>query len=243
VALTMEDDSNDSKPFGVFARRKVARVESPRGLEDQHDGAPDASGAAMTQPTGVAGDELIEVGVIVDAYGVRGWIKAVPHAQAGQGADILLRAPRWWLARPVAAGVRGAEDEPPRVVEVLQAKAHSGTVVAQFAGSVERDGAEAFKGCRVSVHRSDFPAPADGEFYWVDLIGLSVENESGDVLGSVVEMFDNGAHPIMRVTMPAADMAAGDEAAAERLIPFIGVYVKQVDQTARKIIVDWQLDY
>ena len=30
---------------------------------------------------------------------------------------------------------------------------------------------------------------------------------------------------------------------AERLIPFVGAYVKTVDQQARRIVVDWETDY
>jgi 16S rRNA processing protein RimM len=55
-------------------------------------------------------------------------------------------------------------------------------------------------------------------------------------------MIDNGAHSIMRVEYPSVGKD-GRPAAAERLIPFVGVYVKTVDQAARRIVVDWEADY
>jgi 16S rRNA processing protein RimM len=35
----------------------------------------------------------------------------------------------------------------------------------------------------------------------------------------------------------------GAERIAERMIPFVSAYVDNVDQSTRRITVDWQLDY
>ena len=88
-------------------------------------------------------------------------------------------------------------------------------------------------------------ALSDNEFYWLDLIGLAVENLQGEQLGVVADLMDNGAHPILRVIKPAADGAQDGEASKtpETLIPFVDHFVKTVDQTAKKITVDWGLDF
>jgi 16S rRNA processing protein RimM len=212
--------------FGAFVRKPAARRV-----------ALDVSGEAATQTAIEAverlPDDAIEVGAIVDAYGLKGWVKVAPHAHAGHGGDAMLAAKRWWL-------VKGREVKSARC---LQSKVHSGTVVAHFAGCNDRDTSYALRGHTVHVSRSDFPKLAsDDEFYWVDLIGLDVVNEAGEALGQVADMIDNGAHSIMRVTFPS-EAKDGSPATGERLIPFVGVFVKTVDQTARKIIVDWGSDY
>jgi len=93
------------------------------------------------------------------------------------------------------------------------------------------------------VLRSDFPKlTGDDEFYWVDLIGLDVVNDADVALGQVAGMIDNGAHSIMRVEFPTTGKD-GSPATGERLIPFVGVFVKSVDQAARRIVVDWGVDY
>jgi 16S rRNA processing protein RimM len=212
--------------FGAFVRRPAARRL-----------AVDVSGDAATQPAIESverlPDDAIEVGAIVDAYGLKGWVKVAPHAHAGHGGDAMLAAKRWWL-------VKGREVKSARC---LQSKVHSGTVVAHFAGCDDRDTSYALRGHTVHVSRSDFPKLAsDDEFYWVDLIGLDVVNEAGEALGQVADMIDNGAHSIMRVTYPS-EAKDGSSATGERLIPFVGVFVKTVDQTARKIVVDWGTDY
>jgi 16S rRNA processing protein RimM len=46
-----------------------------------------------------APDDLIELGRIISAYGVRGWVKIQPHSAQG---TVLRAAPVWWLVAPVA---------------------------------------------------------------------------------------------------------------------------------------------
>ena len=166
------------------------------------------------------------VGYVSGAYGLNGWVRIKPYSNE---ADALLHAKTWWLDKPDLHDV-----------DMMQAKMHSGDVVAKLMGVAGREGAEALKGAAVQIPRSHFPALSGDEFYWVDLIGLAVENLQGELLGQVADMMDNGAHPILRV---AAAKAADDGKVQEILIPFVGQFVKTVDQAAKKITVDWGLDY
>ena len=122
----------------------------------------------------------------------------------------------------------------------MQAKGHGEDVVALLMGMAGRDAAEALKGATVHVRRSHFPLLSDNEFYWVDLIGLVVENLQGEPIGVVSNLMDTGAHPILRVT-PAVSPGQPDQ--KELLIPFVDQFVKTVDQQAKRITVDWQADY
>src|SRR5262249_47251789 len=115
-------------------------------------------------------------------------------------------------------------------------------LVAQAAGITDRNAAEALKGARIYVARSCFPAPAPGEFYWVDLIGSAVSNRDGVALGEVVGLIDTGPHCVLRVRAPATGPAASEAPAddpSERLIPFVEAYVDAVDVPGRRIVVDW----
>jgi 16S rRNA processing protein RimM len=176
--------------------------------------------------------DAVEVGAIVDAYGLKGWVKVAAHAQAGRGGDALLAAKRWWLEK-------GHER---KSAPVVLAKTHGDAVVAQLGGTDDRDAALALRGHRVYVSRDEFPALEADEFYWVDLLGLEVVNEGGEVLGKVASMIDNGAHSVLQVEYPSTGKD-GKPVTGERLIPFVGVYVKSVDQAAKRIVVDWQADY
>lgn len=172
-------------------------------------------------------DDLVLVGHISGAYGIHGWVRIRPYSD---DADALLHAKTWWLDKPAL-----------RDVDVMQAKGHGEDVVAQLMGVADRNAAEALRGTTVQVRRSHFPALDKDEFYWIDLIGLQVQNLEGDPLGSVADLMDNGAHPILRVQ--AAAGADGGEKPKEWLIPFVDQFVKTVDQAEKRIVVDWGLDF
>lgn len=176
-------------------------------------------------------EDLVLVGYISGAYGLNGWVRIRPYSA---DADALLHAKTWWLDKPALHDVA-----------MMQSKIHTGDVVAQLMGVADRDAAEALKGATVQIPRSCFPALSDDEFYWVDLIGLEVENLQGVRLGQVSDMMDNGAHPILRVAVASTSAEELDAKAApqELLIPFVDQYVVTVDRTAKKITVDWELDY
>jgi 16S rRNA processing protein RimM len=179
-------------------------------------------------------DDLVLVGYVTGAYGVKGWVRIKPYSA---DADAMLNAKTWWLDKPEL-----------RDVDMMQAKSHGEDVVAQLMGVADRDAAEALKGATVQIRRSHFPPLSDDEFYWIDLIGLEVENLQGESLGTVNDLMDNGAHPILRVAVQQPTESAGaaqgsDKAPREMLIPFVDQFVKTVDQAAKKITVDWGLDY
>lgn len=185
--------------------------------------------SAATPETGTIPDDLIEVGYISGAYGLRGGVRVTPHSTE---ADALLSVKTWWLDKPAL-----------RSVKVRNAKFHSGDVTATLVDLSERDAAEALKGAVVRVSRADFPALSEDEYYWTDLIGMDVVNLQGDALGKVTDMMHNGAQSILRITPVADPTAAEDAKASERLVPFVDQFVRTVDLQARLITLDWGLDY
>lgn len=214
--------SRTATSFGAFVRRPVER----------RTAAEDAQATVRAESEQSWPDDAVELGAIVDAYGLKGWVKVAAHANAGQGGDALVHAKRWWL-------VKGLDR---KSVAVGQAKPHSDYLVAQFACCADRDDALGWRGYRVHVRRADFPVLGADEFYWVDLVGLDVVNEADVALGRVVDLIDNGAHAVLRVEYPSTGKD-GRPVSSERLIPFVGAYVKQVDQAAKRIVVDWEVDY
>ena len=174
-------------------------------------------------------DDLIQVGHITGAYGLRGGIRVSPYSM---DADALLSVKTWWLDKPSL-----------RPVQVRNAKSHSGDVTATLVDVTDRETAEALKGATVQVSRADFPELPEDEYYWTDLIGLDTVNLQGEALGKVTDMMHNGAQSVLRITPEADPNAAPDAKAPERLVPFVDQYVKTVDLQARLITLDWGLDY
>jgi len=183
----------------------------------------------LTDSAAHSPDDLIQVGHITGAYGLRGGIRVSPYSL---DADALLSVKTWWLDKPSL-----------RPVQVRNAKSHSGDVTATLVDVTDRETAEALKGATVQVSRADFPELPEDEYYWTDLIGLDTVNLQGEALGKVTDMMHNGAQSILRITPEADPNAAPDAKAPERLVPFVDQYVKTVDLQARLITLDWGLDY
>jgi len=183
-------------------------------------------------------DDAIEVGRILDAWGLDGGFKVRPFSSDPQA---LFSSRRWFLKAPEGLTPKAAATLPP-LLKITHAREQGALVVARAQNVADRNAAEALKGARVFISRQSFPTAKDGEYYWIDLIGLAVVNREGVPLGTVSDLLDTGVHCVLRVQRPgAAADAKPDE--AERLIPFVDAYVDDVNLAERRITVDWGLDY
>jgi len=177
-------------------------------------------------------DALVELGRVVAAHGLKGWVKVQPYSTQ---ATVLLSAKTWWLAQPVA---------------VLAARWQGNAVVAQLQGVADRDQAEALRGQVVRAPRSAFPAPEIDEYYWVDLVGCLLYGETAEstsaLLGRVSAVSDNGAHALLTVVRLSPTLESVLDAkgrAREVLVPFVAAHVQRVDLAARRIDSNWPVDF
>src|SRR5690606_4767190 len=141
--------------------------------------------------------DLIELGRIVSAYGVQGWVKIQPHSSQ---AEVLLQSKDWWLKAPVPLTGGAGAFAPARHCTVQASRPQGATVVARLDLSPDRNAAEALKGHTVWVPRSQFPPEEEDEYYWVDLIGCLLYGQKdgeSEVIGQVVDASDNGAHGVL----------------------------------------------
>lgn len=178
--------------------------------------------------------DAVEVGRVVGAWGVKGGLKIQPHASDPQG---LFSSKRWFLAAPAGAVPPSAEAvRYPCMLRVAQARSHGDGVVATIHDLTDRDVAQALAGARVHIPRSSFPTPGTDEFYWVDLIGCQVTNREGIGLGEVTRLQETGPHCVLV-------LSSSDAQGQPRMVPFVSAYVDRVDLGARRIDVDWPMDF
>jgi len=175
--------------------------------------------------------DAIEVGRVTDAWGVKGWFKVLPYSA---DPEALFSSKRWFLL-PAEKGLKTFEGV--GQLKIKEAKTHSDTVVASAHAVDDRTAADALRGARIFIAKSSFPTPQKDEYYWVDLMGLTVVNREGLVLGQVSELLSTGPQTVLVIQ----DQVDGQ--ALQRMIPFVAAYVDDVDLTARRILVDWQPDY
>ena len=175
--------------------------------------------------------DAVEVGRILGAYGVKGWIKVQPFSF---DASALFGSQSWCLSleRPGLPAHR--------LLKVLAVREQGEDLVAQVEGVDDRTQAEQLRGGVLSVSRAAFPKTPDGEYYWLDLIGLTVRNLQDQVLGQVIGLIDTGPHAVFRIAPPGVEKPTPSQ---EVLIPFVSAYVQDVDLAADLIRVDWVADW
>jgi 16S rRNA processing protein RimM len=100
-------------------------------------------------------------------------------------------------------------------------------LLLQFEGYASRDMARSLTGCDLCVQRDELPPPAEGEFYWFDLEGLTVYTEDGVCLGRVEEFFPTGSNEVLVVR----------QGVEETLLPFIKDVILAVDTAQRTLHV------
>jgi 16S rRNA processing protein RimM len=164
-------------------------------------------------------DDLICVGHILGAQGIKGWVRVFSNTSPRE--NIVSYSP--WVIE------RGSELSKVEVTGRLQGK----NVLAQLAGIEDRNQAEELTGCQIYISPEQLPRLESGEYYWSDLIGLSVETLQGDPLGVVESMLETGADDVM--------VLSGER---ERLIPFVvDQIVREVDLGNQRLVVDWSPEY
>lgn len=161
----------------------------------------------------------IELGQIVGVHGVRGWVKIY--------SDCRPREAIFKHKRFIAKWLHGEQE-----LILSQGRNQTNGLVAKFVGIDDRDQALALMGVRLWV--SQLPKLPKGQYYWADLIGLTVRNLQNETLGTVKELFETGANDVVVV----------ENNGEEILIPYaIPQYIQNIDLENKIMTVDWDLSW
>ena len=104
---------------------------------------------------------------------------------------------------------------------------NDGTAYIGLRGIPDRNAAELFRGKKLEGERADAPDLDEGQYYIVDIIGLSCETVEGEVLGTVTD-----------ISNLSSDIYTIEKAGKKILFPAVKGVVVKVDLDAKKLIVD-----
>lgn len=169
----------------------------------------------------VLDSDLLDAGHISGVFGIKGFVKVFSYTDPRE--NILSYSP-WILQK------NGQHKE----VRVKGGQRHGNAVIAELDGIADRNLAEDLVGYKVLIQKNRLPKPAKGEYYWTDLMGLTVETTDNVRLGIVDHLLETGANDVLVVI----------DGETERLIPFLQQHtVLKVDLEAGVIVVDWDPDF
>lgn len=158
----------------------------------------------------------LQIGFVARAHALGGEVGVRLY---DAGSDVLDVVDRLWAVprqgEPLELAIESVRDTPK---ELLVA----------FAGISGRDAAERLVGAALYAFREDSEAPAEGEFFQGDLVGLRAVDEQGNALGEVVEIWETG---------PVPNLVIRAEGRPELVVPFADEFVPKVDLEQGVLVV------
>ena len=103
----------------------------------------------------------------------------------------------------------------------------NGAVYLGLRGIPDRNAAELYRGKKIEGERDDAPALEEGQYYIIDILGLSCVTQDGEVLGTV-----------KNIVNLSSDVYTIEKNGKEILFPAVNGVIVQVDIAGGKIVVD-----
>jgi 16S rRNA processing protein RimM len=164
------------------------------------------------------GCRWVPVGKVIRPHGVQGGVKIHPY---GETLAWNKRGNKLYVGSPHA----GKHQQ----LTILALKSHGKCWICQFQELTDRDEAQKFVGEEVFVSEEFLPPTSEDEYYYYQLIGLTVVTREGEKLGSLREILETPAHDVYIVD---------GEDGREILIPAVDEIISQVDLQTGCVVVN-----
>lgn len=160
-------------------------------------------------------DNLLEIGQIVNSYGIKGFLKVVPFTDNVKRFDDLKT-------------IYIEKNKKLSEMEIEEVKYHKNLVLLKLKGIDDINDTLEFKNCYIKIDRKDAVELPEDTYFIVDLIDMDVTTDEGENLGKIVDVFPTGSNDVYVVK---------DELGKQVLLPAIGDVIKSVDVKNKKMVV------
>ncbi|MCF6187145.1 MAG: ribosome maturation factor RimM [Desulfobulbaceae bacterium] len=161
-------------------------------------------------------EELVLVGKVSKAHGIRGEIKVYPYSGN----------PEQFAAAYHSILLSSDAESVPVACVVEKARVQGKQVLLKLENCSDRTAAELLVGQLVYVPEEDLPELAEDEFYLQELQGKEVVDISGNLLGRSSHIIDTGAQDLLVIL----------RAGKEYLIPVVGDFIVAIEE--ERVVLD-----
>jgi 16S rRNA processing protein RimM len=161
-------------------------------------------------------DNYILIGQINGIHGLHGNLKVYSYTESMDlyepGVSIMIRQP----------------SKPSEYLTIKTVKPYKKGLLLSVEEITDISSAENLIGSDIWIPRDRLPELEDEEYYWFDIIGLSVVSVTGEPLGVVKSIFPTGSNDVYVVV----------DKGEERLIPALESVIISIDLDSRTMTVD-----
>ena len=157
----------------------------------------------------------LEIGQIVNTFGVKGMVKVNPFTDDITRFDELKE-------------IYVEKKNELKLFQIEQVNYKKNMVILKLKGIETVEEAEKLRNCYLKIDRKDAKKLPKDTYFIVDLLGLDVYTDEGKLLGKVDDIYNAGSSDIYVVK---------DELGKQILLPAIKDVLKEVDLENQKIIV------
>lgn len=133
-------------------------------------------------------EDLLRVGVISSAHGIRGEVNVFPTTDEPE------MFASWKTLQLV-------DKKQSRCVHVLGAKYFKNMVILHLEEITDRNQAELLRQAELYITRDQAAPCGEHENFITDLIGLAVETEDGETIGACTDVFQTGANDVYEIEL------------------------------------------
>ena len=160
-------------------------------------------------------EKYLEIGQIVNTFGIKGQVKIVPFTDDITRFDELKE-------------MYVEKKNELKLFQIEQVNYKKNMVILKLKGIETVEEAEKLRNCYLKIDRKDAKKLPKDIYFIVDLLGLDVYTDEGKLLGKVDDIYNAGSSDIYVVK---------DELGKQILLPAIKDVLKEVDLENQKIIV------
>ena len=166
-------------------------------------------------------DKKIYLGKITGAHGIKGWLKIQSFSSPPEN---ILNYPQWIINN------QGKND----FYTLEQGRKQKNKIVVKLEKINDRNTAESLINSKIQILRSDLPKLSNENYYWSDLVGLSVLNSEDKVIGKIESLIETGANDVMVINTTKDERA---------LVPFVmHEIIKEVNVELNYIKIDLPIE-
>lgn len=160
-------------------------------------------------------ESLMEIGQIVNTYGIKGFVKVVPFT------DNINRFED--LKTVYVETKKGLEN-----FEIEEVKYYKNTVLLKLKGIDDINIAEKYRNCYLKISRENAVKLPEDTYFIIDLLDMKVYTEEDIYLGNIIDVYPTGSNDIYVIK---------NEEGKQVLLPAIGEVIKTVDIQNKKMVV------